>query len=163
MIRSAVLSLLAGVGVFACAPTQAVPAEHAWKTYTNVRYNYSTCYPEDALTPQPEAPDSDGRAFTAKDGAKLLVFGSNNVMATSVKAAADQTATRLAAGGTTSYRVIKPGWFVVSGSTPTSEFYAKSFHVGDQSKSFELTYPAAEAAKWRPIAARLNACFHTLG
>lgn len=160
MIRSAVLSLLAGAAVFTTA--QATTAAHAWKTYTNVRYNYSTCYPADALTPQAEAPDSDGRAFTAKDGAKLLVFGSNNVLATPVKAAAEQTAVRLAAGGMTTYRVVKPGWFVVSGSSPTGEFYAKSFHVGDQSKSFELTYPAASARQWRPIAARLNACFRSL-
>ncbi|MGI4876469.1 MAG: hypothetical protein ACRYG4_03185 [Janthinobacterium lividum] len=94
---------------------------------------------------------------------KLLVFGSNNVLATPVKVAADQTATRLSAGGAISYRVVKPGWFVVSGSSSTGEFYAKSFHVGDQRKSFELTYPAATASKWRPIAAQLNACFRSLG
>src|SRR5215469_6044695 len=53
------------------------PSAHVWKRYTNVRFQYSICYPEDLLIPQGESQNSDGQKFLAKDGAQLLVFGRN--------------------------------------------------------------------------------------
>lgn len=114
------------------------------------------------MTPRPEAPNSDGRMFTAADGAQLRVYGGNNVLETSTADAAADTANRLAGpSGQTTYRVVKTGWFVVSGTSGKGEFYAKSIHSGDEAKSFELTYPTSAATTWRPVAGRLNACFRS--
>lgn len=164
MVTNLAVRTMRTVGLLAASGCAAAstPAP-GWKTYANVRFAYSICYPA-TMTPQPEAPDSDGRAFIAKDGAKLLVYGSNNALDTSVAEAATETATRLAGtSGKTTYRVVKPGWFVVSGAgAGATEFYAKSFHIADQTKTFELTYPAAAAAMWDPAAGHLNGCFHSL-
>ena len=153
-IVAVVVALAAG----GATGTAADPAAHPWKAYVNVRFDYSVCFPADLLTPEPEAPNADGRRFVAKDGAVLLAYGSNNVLHASAATAARTTGARL---GTVSYSSVKPKWFVVSGTKDTSDFYAKSLFVGDQVKSFELTYPRTDAVIWRPVAAVLNACFHS--
>src|ERR1041385_1585764 len=73
-------SILFGLGAGSVVLLKAqVPAadHHTWKVYTNVRFHYSICYPQDLLVPQGEAENSDGQKFVAKDGAKLIVFGRN--------------------------------------------------------------------------------------
>lgn len=151
-------TLVAIAAVVVSAVVAAAPSRHVWKAYVNVRYGYSVCFPADLMTPAPEAPNGDGRRFAAPGGATLLAYGSNNVLAASVPEAARQAGERL---GHVSYSVLKPGWFVVSGSKGATDFYAKSLFRGDQVKSFELTYPHAAAATWKPVAAALNACFHS--
>ena len=61
---------------------------HVWKSYTNIRYQYALCYPEDLLIPQGESPNNDGQTFLAEDGAQLVVFGQNNALKESLKGCA---------------------------------------------------------------------------
>ena len=68
---------------------------HVWKRYTNVRIQYSICYPEDLLVPQGESPNSDGQKFLEKDGAQLMVFGRNNAIDGSLRDALSSTVVRL--------------------------------------------------------------------
>lgn len=156
--------LIAAIAVAALVPAAAgaaVPNGHVWKTYVNVHFNYSVCYPADLLTPQPESPNSDGRKFVGKDGATMLAYGSNNVLDTPAATAAKQTGARLAGtSGKITYSAVRPKWFVVSGSSDAANFYAKSLYSGDQVKAFELTYPTSAAATWSRIAGTLNQCFH---
>jgi len=37
----------------------------SWRTYSNPRFGYQTCYPHELLKPQPEADNSDGRNLSA--------------------------------------------------------------------------------------------------
>jgi hypothetical protein len=144
--------------------SQALPADdHAWKTYTNARFRYGICYPADLLVPQGEADNSDGQAFLAKDGAKLLVYGSNNALNQTLKNVLDDTASRLARdSGKVTYKAIKRNWFVVSGQDQQTVFYAKTIYAREQFKSFELTYDSSLSAVYKPVLNRLAGCFADL-
>jgi hypothetical protein len=133
---------------------------HSWKVYTNVRFQYSICYPEDLLVPQGEAANSDGQKFLAKDGAQLIVFGQNNTLNESLKQVRAETASRLAgASGKITYQAITAGWFVVSGQKERSIFYSKTLYAHEQFKSFELTYNSGLSAIYKPLLTRLAGCF----
>jgi hypothetical protein len=138
-------------------------SDHIWKSYTNVRFQFTICYPEDLLVPQGEAPNSDGQKFQAKDGGQLIVFGQNNALDESLSDKLHYTATRLkGASGKITYEVIKPNWFVVSGQSGQTIFYAKTFYSRNQFKSFELSYNQSTAAVYEPWIGRLSACFADL-
>jgi hypothetical protein len=136
---------------------------HFWKTYTNVRFQYSICYPEDLIIPQGEVENSDGQRFTGNDGATLIVYGRHNALGQSLKQIMDETSSRLAGkSGKVTYKMIKPNWFVVSGVNESSIFYAKTLRNHAQLKSFELTYSQASAATYQPLVPRISGCFHDL-
>jgi hypothetical protein len=136
---------------------------HVWKSYANIRYHYAICYPEDLLIPQGESPNNDGQRFIAKDGAQLLVFGQNNALAESLKDALADTESRLAGpSGKVTYKVLKPHWFVVSGKSGQTVFYARTDYNRDQFKSFELTYNQSAAEVYEPLIRRLTTCFADL-
>lgn len=142
---------------------QQATGDHVWQSYTNVRFNYKICYPEDLLVPQGESPNSDGQEFLAKDGAQLLVFGGNNILGQSLKDAMAGTASRLAgASGKITYKMLRPNTFTISGSTGQTIFYAKTLYSGDQFKSFELTYRRSAAVVYDPVISRLATCFADL-
>ena len=133
-------------------------AARSWATYDNSRFLYEICYPSDLLTPQPEADNGDGRAFTAANGASLRVWGNYNVsdesLATVVK---DLTPD----GATVSYRHLTGKSAVISGQVGDAIFYAKVlFEKGDTGtlRSFVLTYPADAASTYNPVVARLATC-----
>jgi hypothetical protein len=132
-----------------------------WQTYVNVRYGYQLCYPAGLLEAQPEADAGDGRTFVGKDGAELLVFGAYNVLQSNL---ADE-ATEQASGytgkrGKISYRAKGREWLVLSGDDGADNlFYTKTFERGDRFLAFQLKYPKAAAAKYKPVIDRLNRCF----
>jgi hypothetical protein len=132
-----------------------------WETYANVRYGYSVCYPPNLLHAEREADNSDGRAFTSTDGARLLVFGSNNVSESSLTAEAEAQANNyLGSNGKVTYRADRPNWIVISGEDGAgAEFYTKTFVRGDQFVAFQLKYPKTAAARYKPVIERLNRCF----
>jgi hypothetical protein len=134
--------------------------QHIWKVYTNVRFQYSICYPQDLLIPQGEAENSDGQRFLAKDGAKLIVFGQNNALNEPLKDVLADTTSRLTgASGKVTYTALKPDWFVVSGQNGQSVFYAKTLFAHEQFKSFELTYDSGASTVYKPVISRLAGCF----
>jgi hypothetical protein len=133
---------------------------HVWKSYTNGRFQYAICYPEDLLVPLGESENSDGQKFLAKDGGQLIVFGQNNALDETLKDALAETGSRLAgASGKVTYKVLKPDWFVLSGRNGETVFYAKTLYSHDQFKSFELTYDQSKAAVYQPLIGRLASCF----
>lgn len=151
-------------GLIPLAAQEPAASHHVWKVYTNVRFQYSICYPADLLVPQGAAENSDGQTFLAKDGAKLIAYGQNNALNESLKDALDDTASRLAGkSGKVTYKAIKPGWFVVSGESGKSIFYAKTLYAHEQFKSFELTYDNAESSVYKPVVSRLARCFESTG
>jgi hypothetical protein len=148
------------VAALALCPA-AVLAQTAWPTYDNARFQYSICYPQQRLVPQPEAENGDGRHFQATDGAELTVYGDNDTTKETPEAAADEIGTRLGAppDGRVTYKVVHGDWFVVSGRTMKQIFFAKGYLDHDQFKVFEFTYPIAKAAVYNDVAARFEVCF----
>jgi hypothetical protein len=146
----------------ALLPAAAAPLD--WKTYVNVRYGYQLCYPDGLLNAQPEADNADGRSFVGPDGAQLLVFGTNNVLQSSLADEASQQASGYAGTrGRIGYHARGRGWIVISGDDGAgSLFYTKTFERGDQFLAFQLKYPKAAAAKYKPVVERLNRCFVAL-
>jgi len=155
-----------GAGSVVLLNAQAPAAgHHIWKVYTNVRFQYSICYPQDLLVPQGEAENSDGQKFLAKDGAaKLIVFGQNNALNKPLKDALEDTASRLAGeSGKVTHKALKSDWFVVSGRNGQSVFYAKTLYAHEQFKSFELTYESGASTVYKPVITRLAGCFVNTG
>jgi hypothetical protein len=157
--------------VFAAAPfvaltmgvQEAAREQQTWRTYTNVRFQYSICYPAELLRPQGEAENNDGQKFLGNDGAQLLVFGSNNALNQSLKERLQETSARLSGkSGKVTYQVLKPKWFVVSGVKGSTIFYTKVFFNHEQFKSFELSYHQSSAATYQPLINRFSACFADL-
>ncbi len=143
---------------------QSADGDHVWKLYTNVRFEYAICYPEDLLVPQGESANSDGQKFLAKDGAELLVFGQNNALDQSLKEALADTQSRLASPpGKLTYKALTPSGFAISGQNAETVFYARTLYSHDQFKSIELTFNKSAAAIYKPLIDRLTACFVDLG
>ncbi len=144
------------------SPPTATPAadDTAWATYANSRFAYSICYPKNLLEPQGESPNGDGQKFLAKDGAQLLVYGSNNALNESINDIFNRTASRLAgSSGKVTYKAIKPSWFVFSGQQGSTIFYAKTLYAKDLILSFELTYDSSQSSVYNPVAGKLASCF----
>ena len=144
-------------GSLLIAPVQA-GGDH-WKTYVNVRFQYQVCYPEDLLKAQREAPNSDGKTYVGKSGAKLVACGSNALGGT-VSDDENSTSSELkGTSGAITYQMRASNWYVISGHNGSDTFYAKTFLDNDQYKSFQLTYSTKEASIYNEVAAHVNKCF----
>ncbi len=146
---------------FTLKAQQPAADHHDWKVYTNAKYRYSICYPQDLLVPQGEPDAGDGQTFLAKDGAKLVVFANYGAEEISLKQRLDWSISDLAGkSGNVTYKVVKPDWFVVSGQTGKTVFYAKATSTRDKFKEFTLTYDSGQASVYEPVVKRLAAgCF----
>ena len=135
-----------------------------WATYVNVRFQYAICYPQDLLVPQGEPANSDGQRFLSnRDTGQLLVYGNNNALNETLRQMLSDTGSRLAgSSGKVTYKVQKANWFVLSGQSSQSIFYAKTLLSHGQFKSFELTYDGAAAALYDPLVGRFASCFRDL-
>ena len=135
---------------------QAGQAAHSWKTYINVRFGYSLCYPADVLRPGPEPDMHDGVVFKGLQGSQLTVSGDLGAGEFSVTKSAEMEAEP---GTAISYRAQGRGWAVVSGATPKGIVYVRAQTSGDQEANYVLNYPPALKALYSPIIAKLNGCF----
>jgi hypothetical protein len=130
-----------------------------WRTYTNVRFAYAICYPQDWLKPQPEAPNSDGRRFEGASGASLAVWGSYAMDRTPASELAGDVRDIARDQGQVTYKVVKPGWAVYSAKVGDRIVYHRTTLSRGVLRGFEITYPASQAARWNPIVARISGCF----
>jgi hypothetical protein len=162
LLATAVLCAIGGFLACRGSSTSTAPStsDPTWATYANTRFAFSICYPKDLLVPQGESPNGDGQKFLSKDGAQLLVYGSNNALNESLDDVLNSMATRLTGQtGKVTYKAVKPAWFALSGQQDSTIFYAKTLFGKDQIRSFELTYPSSQASIYNPIAAKLASCF----
>lgn len=154
--------LVSGTG---SASVGAASIADTWRTYVNVRFGYRICYPSNLLRALPEAPNGDGRVFTAADSATLTVFGRNNVdESTLSQTAAENASDRAGSKGRISYRLVRSRWAVSSGDDGGSMlFYSKTIQRDDQFLIFDLVYPRALAARYKPVVEQLAKCFESVG
>ncbi|NTG51693.1 hypothetical protein G6M04_30315 [Agrobacterium rhizogenes] len=160
LIGSFRVATLAGtcIGLLAAPPALAA-GEHDWRTYGNARFEFTMCFPGDLMTAEPESDNGDGRTFSTKDGAQLLVWGTDNTRdLTPAQVLGDEVRRISREGGQISYKVAKPGWFALSGAKGGNIFYQRATSNGVRFGSFRLTYPKGQAAKWTPIVAHLSQC-----
>lgn len=136
----------------------ALAAGTTWSTYANARFGYSICYPA-TLKPQRGADNGDGRKFVGANGAELLVFGQYALDKSLAAWAADEVTTYTGRRGQITYRAGRENWLVLSGNDGTSsQFYMKAVKSADRFVTFQLKYPASQAALFRPIIERLSRC-----
>ena len=135
-------------------------AQTRFNTYNNARFNYSISYPVD-LIPQGEATNGDGQRFTAKDGhAELTVYGGYNALNTTLKATYEEESTPAKhPGREITYKVLRPGWFVISGRENGRIFYRKTMLKGDTFKTFIFEYDESQKAVYDRITAAIAKSF----
>ena len=97
----------------------------------------------------------------SKDGkSTMLVFGANNLDNDSVKTSYEKSLKQMSEEGrVVTYKVMKKGWFVISGSHTDNIFYSKTIHRGDTFVTFMIEYPAAERATYDKSTARIARSF----
>ena len=123
--------------------------------YRNARFGYSICYPAD-FTPQGEAPNADGQKFIGPDGATLIVYGGHNALDRSLAQHRRDAAERL---GPPRYEAGRGDWYVLSGRSGEQIYYVRTALRRGVFVSMEFVYPAARAARYDALAARLSKCF----
>lgn len=153
-------TLVIGVSVIAAGCMVARADGDRWRNYVNVRYHYVACYPKPFLKPQGEAPNGDGQVFLGANGARMLVYGSYNIDRVSLKTSMATMRRRLIArGAMITQQRLGHGYFTLSGIRDGSAVYEKRLSSGSAFATLDLTIPAAERARFRPLVGHLLACF----
>jgi hypothetical protein len=137
-------------------------AQNDFRTYRNARFNYSISYPANILVPQGEADNNDGQKFLSRDGrAEMMVYGSNNSLNQTLRQMYDAETTGPAGGGhrQITYRLLKPGWFVVSGIEGRRVFYQKTLLTSGVIKTFRIEYDEDAKGTFDPITAKIARSF----
>jgi hypothetical protein len=141
----------------------AISAKEVWKWYSNVRFQYAICYPENLLIPEGESENGDGQKFRGEGGARLIVYGQNNALHQKLTDVLAETQSRLAGrSGKVTYKRVKSTWFVVTGLNGPTIFDAKTIYTHGQFKSFEVVYDRSWAAVYSPVVRHMNMCFTDL-
>lgn len=132
-------------------------AQERWATYRNDRFGTTIDYPA-RFRPGRPPDNNDGLSFTAPDGATLSVWGSLNVMEHDVASLEAFLRENAEKGETITYRAAGKNWLVLSGTRDGRVFYKRHlFSAGNEIvNAFEISYPAALAAAYDPIVARIS-------
>jgi hypothetical protein len=137
-----------------------------WSNYANVRYAFSGCYPGNLFSGQGESDDGDGQAFSAADGAKILMYGAYVMPDPPDDNLHDELAldeaSELGASGKAVLQRLKPDYFAFSGYSGNQIVYEKTLLSDDKFITFLFTYPTARRALYDPLIAPMLRCFKTL-
>ena len=146
--------LILGFALF--APLESALAQEAWTTYRNTRFGTAIDYPA-RFRPGRPPDNNDGLAFTAPDGATFSVWGSLNVMEHDV-AGLEAFLREGKQDARVTYRASAKNWLVLSGVQADRVFYERHLfsHRNEVVNAFQISYPAALAATYDPIVARMS-------
>ena len=154
-IRSISLSvaLLLSVAVWAA------DAESSFQTYRNARFGYSVEVPSEFR--KGAAPtNNDGRVFyDRKSRGILTVFGMYNALETSPESyAAEREADWKDLKGAITYRAMRKGWFVLSGTIDAEIFYERVLFSDDRETIATLLvrYPESEKERFGAFVTRAS-------
>ena len=137
----------------------AVANVHRWQSYDNTRFGTHAEYPADVFKMRFVSDNGDGARWTSDIGAKLLIFGSWNIM----KQAPARYARFLAESDPEryrriSYRLIKPQSLILSGTVGGKIFYER-YVFGDPSGAIHalvLEYPILARSTVDPRVSRMS-------
>ena len=139
-----------------------VPAENRFPaegmaTYRNPRFGYSLDYPVELLRPETDAPNGDGRYFSALRGnADMAAWGDINFKrqtAAQIENEYQQSCTK----GRVTYREVKADFFAFSCVTPSQRvIYQKTLIRGDVLTSMSFEYPWTDRGIWAPVATQVS-------
>jgi hypothetical protein len=159
-VRRTLIAASLPIAFIAFATSIAPARAQAWHTYRNDRYGTTVDYP-DMFEPQPPPDADDGLAFKSKDGAELDVFASYNALDFDLAGFKAFTVKNLDPGKTVTYQAQGETWFVISGKGADGVFYERHMltHGGQMTEGLVISYPAALAAKYNPLVARISKSF----
>jgi len=134
-----------------------------FETYVNARFAYSVCYPRELLFPQGEAVNGDGQRFVSKDGlARVVVFGSNNVLEQTLQQIFDQDSKDFDGRPVSvSDRSIGGDSFTFSGDSGGDIVFEKTYLRNDRTKTLDIVYPKTAGAAYAALVRRMAECFRS--
>ena len=150
---------MASILIYALLAIAQSGSAHDWNRYENARYGTILSYPAGYFAQRTESANGDGITLTARDGATLRIFGTTNPEDAAPAAYVDTLIRGDARYGNLSYRLVRPGFAVLSGSDGGQLFYER-YAFGDPSgavHAFVLDYPATARARYDPIVPRMSA------
>lgn len=135
-----------------------------WDIYRNARFDYQICYPVNALTPEAEADNGDGRGFIGQRGAQMRVWGSNNALDETLDAKMNKVEMWVSDSDPRAYPRINykrrtGNYYVVSGNSRSEDFYEKTILKNGQFITMQIRYPQKDKIFWRPMVTRISNCF----
>lgn len=154
-IRSVSLS----VALLLSLAVVAAEAESSFQTYRNARFGYSVEVPSDFR--RGEAPvNNDGRVFYDRLSEGILsVFGMYNALEASPESyAAEREADWKGLNGNVTYRAMRKGWFVLSGTVDGEIFYERVLFSDDRETIATLLvrYPESEKERFGAFVTRAS-------
>ena len=154
-IRSVSLS----VALLLSLAVVAAEAESSFQTYRNARFGYSVEVPSDFR--RGEAPvNNDGRVFYDQLSEEILsVFGMYNALEASPESyAAEREADWKGLNGNVTYRAMRKGWFVLSGTVDGEIFYERVLFSDDRETIATLLvrYPELEKERFGAFVTRAS-------
>jgi hypothetical protein len=150
---------MASILIYALLAMAQTGTAHDWNRYGNARYGTTLSYPAGYFPRRAESANGDGVTLTARDGATLRIFGTSNAEGAAPAAYVEALVRGDARYRHLSYRLVRPGFAVLSGSDGGRLFYER-YAFGARSgevHAFVLDYPAAARARYDPIIPRLSA------
>jgi hypothetical protein len=142
------------------------PAARAWPapgalsygTYHNARYGYTVEYPTNVFLPEGDIGDGRGQSYTSSDGSALLLLFATDDGPDALLREYEAELARF--DQEVSYRVIRPGWFVVSGHQGPYIFYQRTHRsAGGGLRTFRLRHLARDKDYFGPVTERLSHSF----
>lgn len=155
-------SFIAAILAIAFAWPMEAKAQHQYRTYHNVRFDYSISYPADLLIPQGEPVNGDGQRFVSRDSrTELLVYGAYNSLEQTLRDVFEQESGRPAEhpNRVVTYKVLRDDWFVVSGAENGRIFYQKTMLRDSTFKTFRIEYDESQKRMFDPITAVIARSF----
>ncbi len=143
-------SVSLGVALLLSVAVLAAEAESRFQTYRNARFGYSVEVPSDFR--KGAAPtNNDGRVFYDRMSEGILsVFGMYNVLEASPESyAVEREADWKDLKGEVTYRVMRKGWFVLSGTIDGEIFYERVLFSDDRETIATLLVRYPESKKER--------------
>lgn len=156
--RALIGAALAAIPVGAFAQPRETSTREVWKTYFNDRFGTSIEYPS-RFKPGRPPDNNDGQSFVAGDGAQLAVWGSFNALEHDVAGLEAFLREDPKEQEKITYRAAGKNWLVLSGTRGGDRLFYKRYilsHRNEVENAFEISYPAALAAAYDPIVARLS-------
>ncbi len=124
--------------------------------YRTARYGFEVEIPP-GFRAEPPPTNGDGRTFVGPEGCTLTVFGSNNVLDTTLQGEARALEKEFAK---VTYRAKGPAWVVRSGLTRGGDVLYIKAYVGTGSLAqLWIQHPAAALPRLKALTARVAASF----